>query len=411
MSLRQYQQSASDAAVAFLTSPGDDNGLLIEPTGSGKSHVIADIVSRLPGPSIVFQPSKEILEQNYAKFAAAGYFPRIYSASAGEKRVGRDVTLATIGSVVRKPHLFNHVRYIIVDEAHGVSAKDEGSMYVKFFSAHPGVRILGLTATPYRLVTDGYGGSILKFLTRTRPRVFTKVVHVTQNGDLFRDGFLCRLEYKAVKTGFNKDRLRLNTTGADYTDESVREHFKALHFDDQIVRCCRRLEELGRGGALVFTRFVEEARYVASRVPGAAVVTADTPKKEREHIIAGFKSTRIPVVANVGVLALGFDFPALRNIVIAAPTRSLVRYYQFVGRGIRPHPSKDCCFVVDMVGLVEQFGKVEDLKVVEGPHEKWHVESNGRQLTNVYYGQARGRPEWLPPVSQASRSLQVEVKV
>jgi DNA repair protein RadD len=247
-----------------------------------------------------------------------------------------------------------------------------------------------LTATPYRLVTDGFGGSILKFLTRTRPRVFVRVIHVVQNGDLFRQGFLAKLDYKIVKSGFRKDRLRLNSTGADYTDESVRRHFAELNFSDQIVRCLRRLQELGRGGSLVFTRFVEEADYVARQVPGAAIVSADTKKADRERIIAGFKAGRIPCVANVGVLTVGFDYPELANVVLARPTMSLRLYYQMVGRCVRPHPQKECAFVIDMVGLVEQFGRVEDLQLNCGPHETWFVESLGRQLTNVYFGK---RPE------------------
>lgn len=367
----------------MLNQDAGGNGVVVLPTGGGKSLVIANVVSRLDGPCVVFQPSKEILEQNFAKFRAYGFRPAIYSACAGEKRVGQ-ITLATIGSVHRKPDLFRHCKYAVVDECHGVNAKAEDSMFVRFFTSLQGVRVLGFTATPYRLSTDGFGGSILKFLTRTRPRVFSEVVHVVQNGDLFRDGFLAKLEYKHVKSGFNSERLRLNSTGADYTDDSLRAHFKELNFSDQVVRCVGRLGELGRRGVLVFTRFVEEAEYVASRIAGARVVSADTPADERERVVAGFKAGRIPCVANVGIFALGFDYPELANVVLANPTRSLARYYQWVGRAVRTHPAKREAFVVDMVGLVEKFGKVEDLKVVDGGNGKWFVESNGRQLTNVY---------------------------
>jgi DNA repair protein RadD len=86
--------------------PTPENGLVVLPTGSGKSLVIADVVSRLDGPCVVFQPSKEILEQNFAKFVAYGYRPAIYSASVGQRRVGQ-ITLATIGSVRTKTELFS----------------------------------------------------------------------------------------------------------------------------------------------------------------------------------------------------------------------------------------------------------------------------------------------------------------
>jgi DNA repair protein RadD len=215
--------------------------------------------------------------------------------------------------------------------------------------------------------------------------VFSKVVHAVQNGDLFAAGHLAKLEYKQVKTGFRTDRLRLNSTGADYTDQSVREHFAELHFSDQIVRCVHRLGELNRRGALVFTRFVEEAEYVSAKIPGAQIVTAETSNRDREQILAGFKKGQIPVVTNVGVLTVGFDYPELGNIILARPTMSLALYYQMVGRGMRPHPNKESTFIVDMVGLVEKFGRIEDLKLESGPHDTWYLSSQGRQLTNVYY--------------------------
>ena len=380
--LRNYQQQAVDTAVEFLTDGTDQNGIEVLPTGSGKSLIIAGIVQRLDGPCLVFQPTKEILEQNFAKFVAYGYRPAIYSASAGEKRID-EITLATIGSIMRKQEQFRHFKYIIQDECHYCNPKT--GMYSDFYASTK-ARILGLTATPYRLVTDGYGGSILKFLTRTRPRVFSKVVHVVQNGDLFAAGHLAKLEYKEVKTGFRPDRLRINTTGADYTDESIRNHFQELHFSDQIVRCIQRLDELNRHGALVFTRFVEEAEYVASKIAGAAIVTADTKKRDRENILSEFKRGNIPVVTNVGVLTVGFDYPELANIILARPSMSLALYYQMVGRAMRPHPSKESAFVIDMVGLVKKFGHVEDLRLESGPHDTWYVSSNGKQLTNVYYG-------------------------
>ena len=56
--LRNYQKQASDAVVRLFTSKADKNGLVILPTGAGKSLVIADIASRLEGPLLVFQPSK-----------------------------------------------------------------------------------------------------------------------------------------------------------------------------------------------------------------------------------------------------------------------------------------------------------------------------------------------------------------
>lgn len=91
-SLRPYQQQASDSAVHYLENKEVTKGagLIVLPTGSGKSLVIADIVNRLDTDVLILQPSKEILEQNYQKLISYGYiFCSIYSASCGRKRTKR----------------------------------------------------------------------------------------------------------------------------------------------------------------------------------------------------------------------------------------------------------------------------------------------------------------------------------
>lgn len=383
--MRDYQREAVDKAVAYLKQPRQRNGILILPTGSGKSIVIANIIRELGAPTLVFQPNKEILEQNHAKLCSYGYRAGIYSASAGTKKLG-DITFATVGSVVKKPHLLERFQYVLVDECHSVNAK--GGMYEEVITTM-GVRVLGLTATPYRLgrETDekGMTRSVLKFLTRTRPRVFEDVVYYVQNGDLFARGYLAKLVYHSVKV-INRGALQRNSTGADYTDESVREQYRISGFDRKLVQVVNRLFEIGRRNVLVFTRFVEEARSVAAQVPGAAVVTAETPTAERDRIINGFRSGRIRCVCNVGILTTGFDYPELEAVVMARPTMSLALWYQIVGRGIRPHPQKEHTMVIDMGGNLEQFGRVEDLELSD--EGGWHIRSNGKQLTNVPFGTA-----------------------
>lgn len=398
--LRPYQADASDRGLAFLQRRGGPaGGLIVAPTGSGKSLIIAAIVSQLDGPAIVFQPSKEILEQNAEKLRGYGYEPAIFSASMGQKRIDA-ITLATIGSVRAHVDQFAHFRHVLIDEAHTVSAavdKETNSpkaMYGQFLQGMTGARVLGLTATPYRLSHDGYGGSILKFLTRTRPRVFSELVHQTPIADLVRDGYWARLAYECVP-GVDRTKLRLNSTGADYTDASVQRLFDDIGFESLLARTVRRVLERGSKGILVFTRFVREAEALAAELPGFAVVTGETPVRERTAMLADFRAGRIAGVANVGVLAVGFDYPELDTVVLARPTVSLALYYQMVGRVVRPHDSKAHGLVVDLVGLVEQFGRVEDLAIVgEGKRgDSWVVKSNGKALTNTYFGDRDGRPE------------------
>lgn len=395
--LRPYQSDCARACVEFLNSPEREHGLCIAPTGSGKSIIIAEVARQLEGPCVIFQPSREILQQNYAKLRSYGEWPGIFSASMGEKRIDK-ITLATIGSVKKHAARFRQFQYAMCDEAHGVNAR--GGMYSDFFAALPDLKILGLTATPYRLSTDGYGGSILKFLTRTRPRVFSKVVWYCQIGDLHRDGYLAPLQYREIEA-IDKSKLALNSTGADYTDQSVQHHFAAVNFKDRVVETVNGLLNEKRSSILVFTRFISESQYLVSQIPGAAIVTGDTPESERDRILSEFKSGKVKVACNVGVLTVGFDYPALATVVLARPTMSLALYYQMIGRSVRTHPEKPYALVVDMVGLVEQFGKVEDMVLRENG-SKWCYTSGDRQLTNQYYGEqpyrAVANGDLIPPL-------------
>jgi DNA repair protein RadD len=377
--LRAYQEEAVKAAVDFLKSPVRRNAIMVLPTGSGKSLIIANIAARL-APVLIFQPSKEILEQNLAKLESYGYRGAVYSASKGRQEVA-DITFATIGSVVNKADLFTNFPYVIIDECHLVNAKE--GMYKTFLATleNAGAKVLGLTATPYRLASNSFG-SELRFLTRTRPKVFHEMIYFVQNRFLFDSGYLARMEYRDAN-GFDRARLDVNSTGADYTDASVQRYYRALNFQDKIVMAIEREMET-RKNALVFTRFVQESEYLVHNIPGAAIVTGETKKKDRERIIEGFKAGDIPVVCNVGVLTTGFDYPELETVIIARPTMSLGLYYQMIGRSIRPHAKKECARVVDLCGNFQTFGRIEDLEIVDGDNGKWFISANGKQVTNIY---------------------------
>lgn len=390
--LRSYQQNAVRASLAYLQDRrhAGRNGLVVLPTGSGKSLVIAGIATALNEPVLVFQPSKEILQQNAEKLRGYGYAPAIWSASLNRRRVGL-ITLATIGSVVHHVDAFRHFRYVLIDECHLVNAK--GGMYRDFLAVLAGARVIGLTATPYRLASDSLGAQ-LRFLTRTRPRVFHDVVYYLNTGPLFRAGFLAPLTYHEPHT-IDATQLRLNSTGADYDDRSLQQHFRAIDFQARLQGTVESLLQTGHRSVLVFTRFREESEALATAIPGAAVVSAETPADKRAQVLWSFKKGLTRVVANVGVLSVGFDYPELTTVVLARPTMSLALYYQQVGRVIRPHPSKPTAHVVDLVGLKQRFGPIEQLWMQPGGKsgEQWVIvtgEQRDRVLTNVSFGLPRG---------------------
>lgn len=387
--LRTYQKQASDAAVEAFTSKKDSNGLLILPTGAGKSLVIADIANRLDGPLLILQPSKEILQQNFAKLQSYGCWDcDIYSASVGRKAINR-ITFATIGSVMNHMDDFAHFKNVMIDECHCVNSK--GGMYETFLHAVPR-KVVGLTATPYRLGKGAEGKSMLKFLTRTKPRIFSRVLYYCQVSELLAKGYLADLSYYDL-TAINLEMVKSNSTGADYDEKSLKEEYQRSGFYDKLttttLRVLKPKNGVPRKGVLVFTRFIEEAGELVEKlgVKGikAAVVTGETPKKEREDILEDFKAGKIKVVANVGVLTTGFDYPELDTIILARPTKSLSLYYQMVGRAIRPYKGKDG-WVIDLGGSYRCFGNIADLRIECPPgSSKWAVYSRGRQLTNISF--------------------------
>ncbi len=390
--LRDYQEQAVDKGVALLQEPEPRNGVIVLPTGAGKSLVISNIADRMEGSTLVLQPSKEILEQNYIKLLALGRSDvSIFSASLGIKRINK-ITLATIGSIHKKPELFAEFSQILVDECDLVNAKQ--GMYKTFFETI-GKPVLGFTATPWRMqpgfqigekrVKGGrifpiYSGSINRILTRTKPRIFDEIIHITQIPELYRRGYLCPLHYE--EGYFDNKQLTFNTTGADFTEAT----YKRIS-SDVIMDSVNAVKTTQAKHHLIFTKMIDDARTIADHLNDAGIIcevlTGETPSKIREAILNRFMSGETKALANVGVLTVGFDHPALDHIVLARPINSARLYYQMLGRGVRIHDSKDECIITDLCGSVDRLGKIETWKIK--PDEKGNIRlfASGKPLTGI----------------------------
>lgn len=378
--LRDYQQEAVQKGIDFLLGKSTKNSVIVAPTGSGKSLIIANIAKALDGHTIVFQPSKELLEQNYSKFISYGEQAEIYSASMNQKTIGK-VTFATIGSVVNKPELFDQFQYCIVDECHLVSPSF-GTMYKRFFDSLT-LKVLGLTATPIRMKRYNYPVPHAKLcmLDRMRPKFFQEYIHITQIQELVEMGFFANLEY--YQYDFDKSELRINSTGADFTEKSIEIALTANSTLEKISFLFNKLENQAKH-ILIFVESVNSAHKLQQTLgaDNCGLVKATMNKKEREGILKDFKSGKIKAVVNVGILTTGFDFPELDCIIMARPTMSLGLYYQIIGRAVRPHPAKEKAFVFDFVGNYEKFGKITDL-VIEKKNNLWVIHNGKNILTNV----------------------------
>lgn len=395
MELRPYQIGSKEAALDYFENGSSlHSPIIVAPTGGGKSVIIAAITKEVPKDTLILQPSKELLEQNYEKFRLAGGEASMYSASVGVKEIG-DVTFATIGSVANKPEVFSHFKRILIDECHLLPPKEDkitkngtirpASMFVSFLNSVPSAKVVGLTATAFRMkkYRDRFTGqpySQINLLPYERPHFFNKFLHVTQISELYDTGFLAPVRY--IPMAWEAGQLKVNTTGAEFTDESIEDALVDQMVYQRLPGIIKQSVEKGRKYRLVFVKSVARAMQLTGVVPHSACVHAETKKKERDDILKKFKSGDIHTIFNVGVLTVGFDFPALDTIIIARPTMSLALYMQMIGRGIRPHVDKDNCAVVDMCGNINRFGEIEKIRYEE-IGGKWCITSEGKVLSGV----------------------------
>lgn len=369
------------------------DGQLFVHHNSGKSIIIGDIVKRLNAPTLVLQPSKEILEQNYNKAISFGMSPTIYSASCGVKELS-ELTFATLKSVKKDVGRLKEigVKYLLIDEAHASYSPEEGSEFMKFLKELGDVKTLGFTATPCRLHT--YSSMIegnyskLNLLTKDDPRYFQKIVHVTQVKELIDNGFWSELKYEIWK--FDTNALRLNNTGAEYTADSISQAIAKIGLNNTIYkRVLQLLNE--RKHILVAMDSVTSCNRISEFMNSkmgdiTAVVSNETSKKKREKIIEDFKSGKIRVVFNYSALSTGFDFPELDCVVLGRPTFSFPYFYQALGRAVRPHLSKEDALIVDCCENYSRFGRIEDLSIEEFPGRGWCMFTGNKLISGVPMG-------------------------
>lgn len=400
--LRPYQKEAVDAGLKFLTGRSKKPGIIVAPCGCGKSLLISKIAHEINRPTLVLQPSKEILEQNYAKAVSFGSKPTIYSASCGIKELSA-MTYATLKSIKKDVARLKDIGIdtLLVDECHSGYSPEEGSEFMEFMNGFPEAKVLGFTATPCRLRTyssmlEG-NYSKLNMLTKDEHNFFKKIVHVTQIQELTSQGFWCPLKYE--RWSFDESALMLNSTGAEYTNESIKESIVRNGLNNSIYK--RLLQLMNeRKAILVCMDSIESCNRISEFMNArmgaiTGVVTSLTTKKKREQIISDFKEGKLKVVFNYSTLATGFDFPELDCVMFGRPTFSYSTYYQILGRSVRIHPDKKEALIVDCCDNMRRFGRIEDLTIEQFPSKGWCMFAGDQLLSNIRMGDIITKDEIL----------------
>jgi DNA repair protein RadD len=385
MKLRDYQLEPVAIGIEFFNTPKMAPSIIVAPTAFGKSIVIAYIAKGINEKVLVIQPSKELLEQNYNKLINLGGKASIYSASMGEKEIG-DITYATIGSIINIAWKFRElgITKVIIDECDRYP-RDKNGQLRKFIDGMKATHVLGLTATPLKLQTNmgetGPYSKLVMLTNRSKHGTFFKhIIHVSQIEEIVKMGFWTPLEYQSYD--FDTGALVYNSSGAEYTNDSIARAYENQNLQDKIVKKVRELQD--RKSILIAVPTIVQATQLAGKIPSAAVVHGETPTGERNRIIEEFRNQKIRVIVQVNVLTVGFDYPELDCLITGRPTASISWWYQFVGRGTRIHDNKQNCLVVDFVGAVDKFGKVESLYYKEDEDGIWELYGeNKKKLTGI----------------------------
>ena len=360
MILRDYQRRTINQLYQWFTNDRKGHPCIELPTGSGKSHIVAalckEAIQKWPETRILMLTHvKELIEQNAEKML--GHWPNaplgIYSAGMRRRDIGEPITFAGIQSVRNKARQIGHVDLVLIDECHLVSHKQEGG-YRKLINdltaTNPALRVVGLTATPYRL---GHG-----YIT-DEPAMFSDIIAPVSIEELIHKEFLAPLRSKLTAHQLSVEGV--HKRGGEYIESELQ---AAVDTDknnaatiDEVIRLAG-----DRRSWLFFCAGVKHAHNVANILTArgitAACIVGTTPKAERERIIAGFKYGEIRALTNANVLTTGFDHPDLDLIAMLRPTLSTGLYVQMAGRGMRPKNHTDHCLVLDFAGVVQTHGPI-----------------------------------------------------
>lgn len=318
MQLRPYQEEC----IREIQSRPPGSYLVQMATGLGKTVTFANIPRR--GRMLILSHREELVKQPLKYFDC-------YTGVEMAKETApsnAEVVSASVQSLVRRLKRFDPDDFdiIICDEAHHAAARTYKSIFSYF---HPRL-LLGFTATPNRADSARLND------------VFQDIIFQRDLRWGIQNGYLSDIYCQRVNIGY--DLRNVHTKSGDYAPGELDEAMEGTA--DAIAQAYR---DLSVGATLIFAVSVHQAEEIASRIPGAAIVTGET--RNRAEIIAAFTRREIPALVNCMVFTEGTDIPLVETVIIARPTQSDSLYTQMVGRGLRLSPGKDRLHLIDCVGV------------------------------------------------------------
>ena len=327
--------------------------------------VCRDAVGRWNGRVLILAHVKELLEQTkdkiYEVAPEMGMKTGVYSAGLKSRDTGYPITIAGIQSIFRRACEFDPFDLIIIDEAHCIPPDGDG-MYRSFLEdarkVNPNVRLIGLTATPFRMKSG---------MICAPGNILNHISYEVGVKELIVQGFLCPLITKASRE--KVDTSGLHVRAGEFVAEEVED---LMNTETRVASACGEIVEQtsSRRSVLIFAAGVAHGRHIAEVLRGkfgatVATVFGETPPGERDEVLSDFKAGKIRYLVNVNVLTTGFDAPNIDCVAMLRPTMSPGLYFQMVGRGFRLNTGKENCIVLDFGGNVLRHGPVDDLRIHE----------------------------------------------
>lgn len=363
MELRPYQTESVSAIwrawVQAITA------LVVLPTGTGKSLVIAalvrELLTRYPGIKIlVLAHVKELVRQNAEEFAALcpDILCGIYSAGLKRRDMFAPVTFAGIQSFAAKIDAFTPFNAILIDEAHLIPPSADtryGFVLQRARELNGRVKIAGLTATPFRL-DQGH-------LCEGENAIFSEVTYEYGIAQAIADEYLSKPVSRRGIREFDTSSVRVQ--GGEFKQSDLE---RVAADRDLVEAAVAEIMDLGaaRRCWLIFAVSIDHAESVAQAFRDKGIPTAAIHSQlsddERDATLRAFKAGELRAVTNVQVMTTGSNIPQIDLLAMLRPTLSTSLYIQMIGRGLRLSPGKADCLVLDYAGNVRRHGPLDQVE-------------------------------------------------
>ena len=372
MQLRPYQQDAVNAAVSWMKKCKSPAVLELA-TGAGKSWIAAAIakwfIENAQKKVLILQPSLELTEQNYSKWIATGEKASIFSASANSKCTRYDVIYGTPKTVLNSIERFgDKFGLIIIDECHQITPTIK-DIISKIKAKNPMLRVIGMTATPYRMNTGYiYHQNLVTNKALAEEEAinpyFAALLYSIKTRELISMGFLTEAHTEPTTDHYNTQNLTINKMG-NFDAKQVSSVFEnhgrltATIVQDVIAKT------YDRNGVMLFASTVRHAQEIMESLPpdNSMMLGGDInmDKATRANLISDFKEQNYKYIVSIGTLTTGFDAPHVDAIAVLRATESESLFQQIIGRGLRLCEDKEDCLILDYAENITRHGLEFDI--------------------------------------------------